>query len=71
MRHPSYTGMLIGLAAIGLRECNLVSFAIMLALPTAAVIYRIHVEERALTEAFGEEYLEYGKTTKRLVPGVY
>jgi protein-S-isoprenylcysteine O-methyltransferase Ste14 len=38
---------------------------------TAALLYRIHVEEAALAEAFGEEYLAYRKATKCLVPGVY
>lgn len=37
--------------------------------PTAALIYRIQVEEKALKEAFGEEYVEYSKVTKRLVAG--
>lgn len=30
------------------------SLAIVLVFPTAALLYRIHVEEMALTEAFGE-----------------
>jgi len=38
---------------------------------TAALIYRIQVEEMALREAFGEEYVRYSRVTKRLVPGVY
>lgn len=71
MRHPSYTGMLLIFAAIGLRQRNWVSLAIMLVFPTAALLYRIHVEEFALTEAFGEDYLEYSRVTKRLVPGIY
>jgi protein-S-isoprenylcysteine O-methyltransferase Ste14 len=45
--------------------------AVMIGLPTASVMYRIHVEEKALRSAFGAEYDEYAKTTKRLVPGVY
>jgi len=32
--------------------------------------YPIHVEEKALAEMFGEEYIEYPKETKMLVPGV-
>jgi protein-S-isoprenylcysteine O-methyltransferase Ste14 len=71
IRHPSYTGALVALAAIGVNEGNGASLAIILVLPTAALIYRIHVEEMALIEAFGEEYVEYSKVTKRLVPGIY
>jgi len=29
------------------------------------------VEEMALREEFGEEYVQYSRVTKRLVPGVY
>jgi protein-S-isoprenylcysteine O-methyltransferase Ste14 len=39
--------------------------------PGAALLYRIHVEERALRGAFGEEYVAYSRVTKRLVPGIY
>jgi protein-S-isoprenylcysteine O-methyltransferase Ste14 len=38
---------------------------------TAALIYRIHIEEAALRDAFGDEYLLYSRSAKRLVPGVY
>ena len=71
MRHPSYTGMLLCFLAVGTYERNWVSVAIMLVFPTAALLYRIHVEEIALTEAFGEDYVEYSRVTKRLVPGIY
>lgn len=37
----------------------------------AALPYRMHVEEKALVEAFGLEYSTYSKETKRLVPGIY
>ena len=71
MRHPSYTGMLLMFFAIGLGARNWVSLAIMLLVPTAALLYRIHVEEIALREHFGAEYVEYSRVTKRLVPGIY
>jgi len=71
VRHPSYTGMLVIFTAIGLYERNWISLAIVLIFPTAALLYRIHVEEMALTEAFGEQYLHYRKATWRLLPGIY
>ncbi|MGB8031248.1 MAG: isoprenylcysteine carboxylmethyltransferase family protein [Terracidiphilus sp.] len=71
VRHPSYTGMLVIFTAIGLYERNWISLAVVLILPTAALLYRIHVEEMALAEAFGDQYLEYRKTTRRLIPGIY
>jgi len=71
MRHPSYTGMLVMFFAIGLAERNWISLGIMLVVPTAALLYRIAVEERALRDHFGAEYVEYSRQTRRLIPGVY
>jgi protein-S-isoprenylcysteine O-methyltransferase Ste14 len=71
VRHPSYSGMLLIFTAIGLWQRNGVSLAIMVVFPTAALLYRIRVEERALTEAFGQDYLQYSQETKRLIPGIY
>jgi hypothetical protein len=50
---------------------NWISFVVAVVPTTAALIYRIQVEEQALQEAFGEEYAQYSQVTKRLVPGVY
>jgi protein-S-isoprenylcysteine O-methyltransferase Ste14 len=71
VRHPSYLGMEIVFLAAGLHAHNWISLAILLVLPTAGVLMRIRVEEAALVKAFGEEYTEYMRTTKRLIPGVY
>lgn len=71
VRHPSYLGMLLIFGSIGVWKANWLSLAIVLVFPTAALLYRIHVEERALLEAFGEDYRQYRENTHALVPGVY
>jgi protein-S-isoprenylcysteine O-methyltransferase Ste14 len=71
VRHPSYLGMEIIFVSVGIWSHNWGSMAVMIALPTAGVLYRIHVEEMALKSAFGAEYEDYARTTKRLIPGVY
>ncbi len=71
VRHPSYLGMLVIFLAIGLRSRNLISLALILIAPAAALLYRIHVEEQALEQAFGTEYVRYQQTTKRLIPGLF
>jgi protein-S-isoprenylcysteine O-methyltransferase Ste14 len=71
VRHPSYSGMLLIFLGIGLYERNWVSVAIITIFPIAALLYRIHVEEAALAEAFGAHYLDYKQRTRRLVPGIY
>jgi len=35
------------------------------------MLYRIRVEEVALTDQFGDEYTQYCRRTKRLIPFVY
>jgi protein-S-isoprenylcysteine O-methyltransferase Ste14 len=70
-RHPSYTGMLIIFTAVGLAAGNWLSLAIVVLFPTAALLYRIRVEERVLRGAFGEQYIAYSARVKRLIPGVY
>jgi protein-S-isoprenylcysteine O-methyltransferase Ste14 len=57
--------------AVGLNARNWLSFALALVPTTAALLYRIHIEEAALTAAFGDEYVAYCKHTKRLLPGLY
>jgi protein-S-isoprenylcysteine O-methyltransferase Ste14 len=71
MRHPSYTGMVLIFLALGLRMQNWLSLVVIVVPPVAALLYRIHVEEAALTGAFGEQYVDYSQRTKRLIPGVY
>ncbi|HTW82085.1 MAG TPA: isoprenylcysteine carboxylmethyltransferase family protein [Terracidiphilus sp.] len=71
VRHPSYLGMEIIFLAAGVWGHNWGSLAVMIVLPTLSVLYRIHMEEIALRSAFGAEYEDYARTTKRLIPGVY
>jgi protein-S-isoprenylcysteine O-methyltransferase Ste14 len=71
MRHPSYTGMMLIFLAMGLATRSWLGLGIIVGLPAAALLYRMHVEEAALTGAFGEEYVEYSQRTKRLIPGIY
>jgi protein-S-isoprenylcysteine O-methyltransferase Ste14 len=71
VRHPSYTGLLVIFAGIGLNTRSSVGLAIIILPITLALLYRIHVEEKALSEAFGDEYQSYCRSTKRLIPGVF
>lgn len=71
VRHPSYLGLVLIFLAIGIYSRNWLSLAIAVVPPTVALLYRIRVEEAALREAFGDEYIAYSRTTKRLIPGVY
>jgi protein-S-isoprenylcysteine O-methyltransferase Ste14 len=70
IRHPSYTGFLLALAAVMLSYANWL--ALIGVLPAlAGFLYRIRVEERVLSDELGEPYRSYMRRTKRLVPFVY
>lgn len=71
LRHPAYTGALLAQAGLGLAFTNWLSLVLIFAPILVAALYRMHVEEEALVEAFGVEYVEYAKNTKRLIPKVY
>lgn len=70
MRHPSETGLLLLTAGIGMvggwRTCCLA-----LAVQGMLSITRIYLEERALTEAWGDRYRAYARSTARVCPGVW
>ncbi|NVM05139.1 MAG: isoprenylcysteine carboxylmethyltransferase family protein [Candidatus Helarchaeota archaeon] len=71
IRHPMYSGALIGIIGSGL------VFRTIFMLVSCFILYffvfrqRIIVEERLLKGEFGEEYLSYMKKTKRLIPFIY
>jgi protein-S-isoprenylcysteine O-methyltransferase Ste14 len=70
-RHPSYSGMILIFIAMGLSTSNWLGLVLIVVPPIAALLYRIHVEELALTRAFGSQYIDYSRSTKRLIPFLY
>ena len=71
LRHPSYTGLLLALAGLGLTAANWVSLASVVILPLAALLWRIYAEERALLATLGDRYRGYAAQHKRLIPLVW
>jgi protein-S-isoprenylcysteine O-methyltransferase len=71
VRHPSYTGVLLAFLGWALTLRNWAAMAVVLAPIFVAFVRRMNVEEEALREALGEQYVAYMRRTKRLVPGVY
>ncbi len=70
IRHPGYLGeILIYLAVPVFLSSAYGAVAMLLILPL--ILYRIRVEERMMTEKFGDDYRRYSKATKRLVPYLY
>jgi protein-S-isoprenylcysteine O-methyltransferase Ste14 len=71
LRHPAYTGALVAHLGLGLSFSNWISLGLSFVPFAVAALYRMHVEEQALKEAFGMDYLDYSRTTKRLIPKLY
>jgi protein-S-isoprenylcysteine O-methyltransferase Ste14 len=71
VRHPSYTGILVTFAGIGLALGNGLSVVCAVLVPLVGLVVRIHVEERALLDGLGEPYRRYAAGRARLVPHVW
>jgi protein-S-isoprenylcysteine O-methyltransferase Ste14 len=71
VRHPSYTGMIITFAGIGLALDNWAALVVVLVVPTVGIVVRIRYEERALLDGLGEPYRRYAEGRPRLFPGLW
>jgi protein-S-isoprenylcysteine O-methyltransferase Ste14 len=71
IRHPAYAGSLLSFIGLGVYFANFYSLLIICLPILAAFLYRIKVEEAALRDTFGEEYVTYAHRTKRLIPGIF
>jgi protein-S-isoprenylcysteine O-methyltransferase len=71
IRHPSYSGAILALLGLGMCYCNWLSLELTVIPPALALLWRINIEEKALTSALGEAYANYKAHTRRLIPFVY
>lgn len=71
IRHPAYLGYLCLL--IGFPICFGSAGGLVLAVVACipSLVYRIRVEEAALRNWFGDEYREYERRTRRIIPWVW
>ncbi len=68
IRHPSYTAMMVVILAYALTTHYWLAGGLGLASAWFGFQYRIHHEEKALQEQFGEEYVEYRNKTGMWFP---
>ncbi|MBI5364343.1 MAG: isoprenylcysteine carboxylmethyltransferase family protein [Planctomycetes bacterium] len=68
VRHPSYSGLILVLVGLCALFGSWLSTACILALTVPPLLWRIAIEEEALAAAFGAQWTEYARRTKRLVP---
>lgn len=70
VRHPIYTGISLAIAGTALAMGE-VRGLVALAFAVAAWRVKWPVEERFMTEQFGDRYVEYRRRVKALIPGVW
>ena len=68
VRHPSYTGIMITFAGLGLAVQSFGALLVLLLFFGISFGYRMYVEERILLSGLGQDYASYMKRTKRLIP---
>ena len=71
LRHPAYTGYLSMALGISLGYSSLSGLVSVLVLLLPSLVYRINVEEKMLSEHFGEVHRQYASRVKRLIPGIW
>lgn len=71
LRHPAYTGGVLIFSGVGLAMGNWFSFLAAGLATFLGYVFRIHVEELALTERFGAEFEARKKRTWAIVPLVW
>jgi protein-S-isoprenylcysteine O-methyltransferase Ste14 len=69
VRHPIYTGLILAVAGTGLALDKGIGL-FMVVLIFASYGLKIRVEERLMMETFPEEYPEYRRRVKALIPGI-
>jgi protein-S-isoprenylcysteine O-methyltransferase Ste14 len=71
IRHPGYAGFLLLAIGLALGFSSLIGLAAVLFLLLPGLAYRMKVEEKLLSEQFGEEYRVYALKTRRIIPMIW
>jgi protein-S-isoprenylcysteine O-methyltransferase Ste14 len=71
VRHPLYLGVLISLVGIDLIFSSWGALLITCLAILPLIIYRINLEEAFMLKHFGNQYRDYMKTSKKLIPGLW
>ena len=70
IRHPTYLGETLRTFGFVMIFSSLYG-VLLVVVATIFLLFRIEIEEKMLTEAFGEEYKEYQRNTKKIIPYIY
>ncbi len=70
VRHPAYLWAIVLFVGIPVMFSSIIGFLVMLLL-VPILLHRIKLEERMMIERFGNEYEDYMRSSKRLIPFMY
>ena len=70
IRHPVYLGETLRTFGLVIIFSSIYGI-LLIAVATIFLLFRMRIEEKMLIEAFGEEYKEYQRNTKRIIPYIY
>ena len=71
VRHPAYAGFSLIVLGISIGYGSLIGLAVIGLLVLPALNYRIRIEESLLVQQFGDQYQEYRKQARKLIPGIW
>lgn len=71
VRHPAYAGYLLMALGIAIGYSSIAGLAACVLFLLPSSLYRMKMEEKFLSEYFGELYHRYAAKTKRLIPGIW
>jgi protein-S-isoprenylcysteine O-methyltransferase Ste14 len=71
IRHPAYTSYIIMSLGITIGFSSIIGLLAVPLLLLPGLIYRIRVEEKLLSLEFGNQYLQYARSTWHLFPGIW
>lgn len=70
IRHPLYLGEILRNLGFVLIFSSIYG-VLLIAFSTVFLLFRIRIEEKMLLGVFGEEYREYQRNTKKLIPHIF
>jgi protein-S-isoprenylcysteine O-methyltransferase Ste14 len=70
IRHPLYLGEILRNLGVTIIFSSVYGILIVL-LASIFLLFRIDIEEKMLVVVFGEEYKEYKRNTKKIIPYIY
>jgi protein-S-isoprenylcysteine O-methyltransferase Ste14 len=71
IRHPIYSGSVFGVIGLFMAFRSVIVLCFVTLLYFMVIRHRLLFEEKMLTEEFGDQYRDYMKKTKRLIPYIY